>query len=83
MLICSAQKGKCLHENTLKLTLCGAQIQSVDTLDLLGLLIDKNLTWLSHINKITKITSRLTGAMYRMRSCVTYPYVILFIKAAY
>ena len=78
ILICSAQKRRRLHENTLQLTLCGAQIQCVDTLDLLGLLIDKNLTWHSHINKITKITSRLTGAMYRMRSYVTTHMLELF-----
>ena len=36
----------------------------------LGIIIDSQITWKPHIDKLTKTLSRALGVLYRIRSCV-------------
>ena len=63
-----AAKNKPLKNVTL--TLSKKAIQQTDYVKYLGILIDSRLTFSQHIATISKKISRVTGLMYRIRSCV-------------
>jgi len=44
-------------------TLCGEQIQWVDTTRYLGVTLDKRLTWAPHIDKVRKKTAQRMGML--------------------
>ena len=50
----------------------GAPIEQVTTAKSLGVLIDNNLTWRSHIDKLTKKIASGIGAIKRVRHLVPY-----------
>ena len=50
----------------------GSPIEHVTTAKSLGVLIDDNLTWRSHIEKLTKKIASGIGAIKRMRHLVPY-----------
>ena len=62
------QKNKSLKNVTL--TLNKKAIQQSEYVKYLGVLIDSRLSFSHHITSISKKMSRVTGLMYRIRSCV-------------
>ena len=50
----------------------GSPIEKVTTAESLGVLIDDNLTWRSHIDKLTKKIAAGIGAIKRVRHLVPY-----------
>lgn len=55
-----------------KLNINGTQIELVDDFNFLGLTIDKNITWCSHINKIANKIARIIGIMNRLKRSLPY-----------
>ena len=53
----------------------------VDELKILGLTIDKNLSWKPHINNICSKVSCLIGLMWRIRNYMSYKMKLLFHNA--
>ena len=62
-----AAKNKALQNVTLLIN--KKAIQQTDHIKYLGVVIDSQLTFTQHISNIVKKVSRVTGLMYRMRSC--------------
>ena len=57
----------------------GISLDRVSTTKSLGVLLDENLTWSSHINKMTKRIATGIGAIKRLRSLFHWKHCILFI----
>ena len=81
MLICSKQKRLLLKNPVLNLKFCNSSIECVSSLKLLGLLIDNELTWKQHVDKVLKTVSCLVGVLFRIRPFVTTNVLILFYNA--
>ena len=64
MLICTYQKRQHLETDQLKLYLYDARLKNVDSQKVLGLHIDKNLTWKIHIDNLCKEVSKLIGLLW-------------------
>jgi hypothetical protein len=58
----------------------GVQLESTDTLHLLGIDISNKLSWTSHISCIAKRASQRLGALYRVRSYLTPESVLYLYK---
>ena len=43
----------------------GTQIERVESFNFLGIMLDENLTWKSHIEMVDKKISKVTGILYR------------------
>ena len=53
-----------------ELQINGYKLERVREFNFLGLLIDENLTWDSHIQKVSSKVSRILGVMYRLKSYI-------------
>lgn len=53
--------------NLPKLSISGIEIEPVDEFNFLGITIDKNVSWKSHIDKITKKISKVIGIMNKLK----------------
>ena len=58
------------NTHNLNIHLNGMQMQSCDTYKYLGVYIDKDLNWKSHIEYINKKISKSCGALAKIRHCV-------------
>ena len=65
MVICTRQKRISLLCDTLVLKVNNNLLENVDTQKVLGLIIDKNLSWKSHIDTLCLEISKLLGLMCR------------------
>ena len=70
MLIGSRQPLRTLSDNP-SFEISGIPLDRVSTTKSLGVLLDENLTWSSHINKMTKRIASGIGAIKRLRSFVS------------
>ena len=52
-------------------------IERVTSTKFLGIYIDEKLNWKTHVDKLSKVVSRNTGVIYKLRSCI--PQEVLFI----
>ena len=46
----------------------GTQIERVESFNFLGIMLDENLTWKSHIEMVAKKISKVTGILYRLKN---------------
>ena len=72
MLICSRQRLSTLFD-TLESSIDNVAIEQVSSVKSLGIYIDENLTWHSHIGKLCKQIASATGAIKRLK-----PFVLQF-----
>ena len=80
MLIGSRQRLSTLP-NTLELSINNVPINRVSSVKSLGVLIDENLTWQTHIDKLSKKIASGIGAIKRVRTFVP-PATLLYIYSA-
>ena len=55
----------------------GTQIERVESFNFLGIMLDENLTWKSHIEMVAKKISKVTGKLYRLKNI--FPENVLFV----
>ena len=67
MLITTRQKRQNINYNLQELFLSGKTLEEVDAHKLLGLTIDKNLSWSSHVSYLTKKLSRKVFQLNRIK----------------
>ena len=65
----------------LKLYLYDTLLKNVESQKILGLHIDKNLTWKIHIDNLCKEVSKLIGLLWRNKHILPYSCRLLFYKA--
>ena len=65
MILCSHQKRRHLNTDQLQLCINGKFLENVSCQKILGVYIDKNLTWKDHINNLCKDISKLVGLLWR------------------
>jgi hypothetical protein len=78
ILIYSRQRARYLEKETLSLFIDNTKLECVEKIKILGLIIDKNLTWQHHINNLCQKLSLLVGLLWRIRSFLTYEMKLLF-----
>ena len=78
MIIGSSQKLKTVKDKSLNLTVENTVIETVDNLKLLGLYIDKKLSWEHHINYICKTISQLLSILRKNKALLSQSSRILF-----
>ena len=81
MLICNHQKRIHLSEIDLNIMMLNNEIQTVDSIKLLGVYVDHNLRWQNHINSIQKRLVSLIGLLYRIRPFLDKASMLLFYNA--
>ena len=64
--ICSYQKRASLESDIIQLNFKGIELEQVDECKILGLLIDENLSFKPHIDRICSKISSFIGLLYRM-----------------
>jgi hypothetical protein len=78
MLICSPQRRRILPSDKLNLCIYGMNLENVDQQKVLGLIIDNNLTWRSHIQNLQIELTKLIGLLWRKRRSLPFASKILF-----
>ena len=68
----SKQKRVTLTKPSLKLSISSVPIEMVKKHKILGLVVDENLAWESHINSLCLTLSSLNGLLYRTRDFLSY-----------
>ena len=74
MLICSRRRLSTLSDT--QLSIDNVPIEQVPTVKSLGIYIDENLTWYSHIDKLCKKIASTTGAIKRVKPFVPQPNIL-------
>ena len=78
MAICSYQKRASLESDIIQLNFECTELEQVDECKTLGLLIDENLSFKPHIDRICSKISSFIGLLYRIRPFVDRKCLILF-----
>jgi exonuclease III len=78
MIICTYQKRMHLATDKLNLTINGSILENVDSHKVLGVYIDKNLTWKAHIEVVSGEISKLSGLLYRKKDLLPFSSRLLF-----
>ena len=65
------------HVDEINVQINGAQIERVESFNFLGIMLDDNLTWKSHIEMVGKKISKVTGILYRLKNI--FPENVLFV----
>ena len=81
ILVCPYQKYVHLPDRNMNVTLLNTELATVDSLKLLGINIDNNLSWQTHIDIVQKRLVSLIGLMYRIRMFLDEKNMILFYHA--
>ena len=81
MLICSHQKRIHLSEIDQNIMMLNNEIQTVDSMKLLGVYVDHNLSWQNHINSIQKRLVSLIGLLYIIGPFLDKASMLLFYNA--
>ena len=78
MIICSHQKRVYLPCDHLNIAVDGISLENVDHQKVLGLFIDKNMSWNIHIDNLCRELSKLIGLLWRNRHLLPYHCRLLF-----
>ena len=78
MILCSHQKRRHLNTDQLQLCINGKFLENVSCQKILGVYIDKNLTWKDHINNLCKDISKLVGLLWRNKHLLPFSSCLLF-----
>ena len=78
MLICTSQKRRNLNVNDFSIGLYGSNIPVVSCIKVLGLYIDNDFTWKSHVDSLCNTISSLIGLFYKIRKFLNYDSKVLF-----
>ena len=54
------------HVDEINVQINGTQIKLVESFNFLGIMLDENLTWKSHIEMVVKKISKVMGILYRL-----------------
>ena len=81
MLITTYQKEIKLERSNLKVTYKGSALENVKSEKLLGVVIDKHLTWKEHIDKTCKSINRNIALLRRIRKYLSHTTRLTFYKA--
>ena len=65
------------HVDEINFQINGTQIERVESFNFLGIMMDENLTWKSHIEMVGKNISKLTGILYKLKNI--FPENVLFV----
>ena len=65
------------HLDKINIQINDTQIELVETFNFFGILLDKYLTWKSHIEMVGKKISKVTGILYRLKNI--FPKNVLFV----
>ena len=77
MLICSHQKFSVLETDLLNVKIHNICLENVANQKILGLIIDNNLSWKPHIDKLHSGLSKFTGLLWRSRLMLPHSYVMI------
>ena len=78
LVICNHQKRRFLPMQSFQLNIDGIEIDCVDSVKMLGVIIDNNLTMASHIDTICTKISKLSGLLWHIRKSLTFTTKLLF-----
>ena len=78
LVICNHQKRRFLPMQSFQMNIDGIEINCVDSVKMLGVIIDINLTMASHIDTICTKISKLSGLLWRIRKSLTFTTKLLF-----
>ena len=53
------------HVDEINVQINGTKIERVESFNFLGIMLDENLTWKSHIEMVGKKISKVTGILYQ------------------
>ena len=65
------------HVDEINVQINGTKIERVESFNFLGIMLDENLTWKSHIEMVGKKISKVTGILYRLKNI--FPENVLFV----
>ena len=67
--------------NEIVISVNGSQLENIQCAELLGLEIDKELTFYSHVDKLYKNLSQRIGILKKIRHCLQIKHRVLFYNA--
>ena len=62
---------------SLKLSICNLKIEEVDHFNFLGLIIDKNMKWHTHVQKLANKIQNVNGILHKFK--YVFPHIIVFL----
>ena len=62
---------------SLKLSICNLNIEEVDHFNFLGLIIDKNMKWHTHVQKVANKIRNVNGILHKFK--YVFPHIILIL----
>ena len=62
---------------SLKLSICNLKIEEVDHFNFLGLIIDKNMKWHTHVQKLATKIQNVNGILHKFK--YVFPHIIVFL----
>ena len=65
------------HVDEINVQINGTKIERVESFNFLGIMLDKNLTWKSHIEMVGKKISKVMAILYRLKNI--FPENVLFV----
>ena len=65
------------HVDEINVQINGTKIKRVESFNFLGIMLDENLTWKSHIEIVGKKISKVTGILYKLKNI--FPENVLFV----
>ena len=65
------------HVDEINVQINGTKIERVESFNFLGIMLNENLTWKSHIEMVGKKISKVTGILYRLKNI--FPENVLFV----
>ena len=78
LLICTKQRRLKLGNPELKLKLNNEHVECVKEHTILGLVVDNDLTWSSHINLLCRKLSTIIGLLWRIKDYLSYDMKIMY-----
>jgi hypothetical protein len=81
MLITTYQKEAKLERSNINVKLNDTDLENLNSEKLLGVVIDKHLTWKTHIDKVCKTISRNISLFRRIRKYLPHQTKLTFYKA--
>ena len=67
------------HVDKINVQISRTQIERVKLFNFLGVMLDENLTWKSHIEMVNRKISKVTGILYTCRLKNIFPENVLFV----
>ena len=66
------------HFDKISVVINGIEIEHVPSFNFLGIMLDENLSWKSHIEMVGNKISKVTGILYRLKN--VFPENVLFVQ---